>query len=360
MPRGFSALALIALAGASAVAACSSSDGSHAAPIGSGGSGDAASGGSSASGGSGGTRQTNGGSGGSSASHGGNAGNGVSSAGADENGGASSDAGAGGEGPPGTVVVVEPGACSETAMWTGAAPLTGISTADTEKLLSLTLDELDIAFLRGGALYRAHRDAASSDFGAATAVTLPAGYDASSGAALSQDGLTLVLIASTGDGFGSVSRTARDADFGATIDTDAFAGLNARAIQTLEHYAAPVLSLDGKTLVFSGFTPGAAGLAVVYESTLSAGEWSMPNNVSADIFNGTGTARPLPTGLSSDSRTLFYLDEGTGKEVARFRDRPDAPLYDHVDLGDLAGATPNSKCDRIYYTAGDNVLTETD
>ena len=90
----------------------------------------------------------------------------------------------------------------------------------------------------------------------------------------------------------------------------------------------------------------------------------MPNNLSAqieDFDDGTGSKRKLPTGLSSDSRTLFYFDEGTGTEVARFRDRPDAPLYDHVDLGALAGATPNAKCDRIYYTSADaNLVTETD
>ncbi len=358
MPRGFTALGLIALACVSATA-CSSSDDSHAAPIGSSGGSD----GSSAAGGAGGAHHAGGSSGtGGSASHAGSSNTNGGDAG-DENGsGGSADAGAGGD-QPGTVVTVEPGACSETAKWASPVTLNGVSTAH-EKLLSLTLDELDIAFSRDGALYRAHRAAASADFGTAAAVTLPTGYDASSGVALSNDGLTLIVVSTDGTAFSSVSRGTRDADFGATADDSAFAGLNARSVQTLEHYAAPVLSLDGKTLVFSGFTPGADGLAVVYESTLSNGIWSMPNNLSAqisDFDDGTGAKRKLPTGLSSDRRTLFYFDEGTGTEIARFRDRPDAPLYDHVDLGALAGAAPNAKCDRIYYTTADaNLVTETD
>jgi hypothetical protein len=47
-------------------------------------------------------------------------------------------------------------------------------------------------------------------------------------------------------------------------------------------------------------------------------------------------------------------------ELARFRDRPDAPLYDKVDLGALQGAVPNSKCDKLYYSSGGDVLTDSD
>jgi len=359
MPRGIAGIAFTVLAAASALGACSSSDDSHAAPISSGGSG--ASGGASATGGThhlGGSSATGG-----STPHAGNAGASANDGGAagDGLGGApSSEGGAAGEPQPGTVVEVPPGTCSPSAVWASPAPLNGVSTTAAEKLLSLTLDELDIAFLRDGALYSAHRTSASSNFGAGAAVTVPTGYDASLGVALSGDGLMLILISNAGTAFGSVSRATRDVDFGATVSTDAFAGLNARAVQTLEHYAAPVLSFDGKALVFSGFTPGADGLAVVYESTLSNGEWSMPNNLSTGTFNGTGTKRPLPTGLSSDLRTLFYFDEGSGKEFAIFRDRPDAPLYNPQDLGALANATVNTKCDHIYYTAAGDVLTEKD
>src|SRR5450432_1628243 len=219
--RGLTPLAALAFAGTCLVAACSSGSDSHGAAIPSGGS-------SSSDAGTGGSRHiptgTSGGSGGSAASgsaEGGEAGDGV-------NGGAAGAAGM----PDGTVVEVMPGACSETPGWMGAAPVDGVSTAADETLLSITADELDIAFLRGGALYVAHRDAASASFAAATAVTLPTGYVATAGAALSADGKTLVLVATDGLSFAALTRDDRAGDFSATVDKTAFVALNDRATQT--------------------------------------------------------------------------------------------------------------------------------
>jgi hypothetical protein len=122
-----------------------------------------------------------------------------------------------------------------------------------------------------------------------------------------------------------------------------------------------VLAPNGSSLIFLSYTPGVVdNPAVVYESVLSGSIWAMPTNISQYIFDGTTDKRPLPSGLSSDSRTLFYYDEATSKQMARFRDRPDAPLYDVVDLGGRVGAVPNGTCQRIYYTSDGNVLTEAD
>jgi len=332
------------------VAACSSGSDPHATnvPVGGSSSSDAGTGGTAHDplGGSGGS----GGRGGSDSAAAGQGGEGADM-------GAAGAAGAAGS-QEGTVVVAKPGACSETAAWSGAAPLPVVSTTADEHLLSITADELDIVFVRSGAVYRSHRDASSASFGAPSTVALPTGYVADAGVALSGDGLTLVLVSSDGLSFGALSRAARSDDFRTSADTSAFLGLNARALQTLEHFAAPVLAPDGKSFVFTGFTPGADGTSVVYESLWAGSEWAMPNNISRlATFDGTGDKRPLPTGLSSDSRTLFYFDEATSKEVARFRDRPDAPLYHAVDLGGLAGAMPNGKCDRIYYSSTGDVLT---
>jgi hypothetical protein len=255
--------------------------------------------------------------------------------------------------------VIPASSCSETADWSGATPLAGVSTTATEQLLSITADELDVVFTRAGALLRAHRDTASADFDAGSAITLPDGYDASNGAALSADGKTLVLVATTGQSFAALTRDARTDDFGATADATAFTGLNERAMQTMEHYIDPVLAPDGSTLIFAAFLPSIAnGIAVVYESAFTTDGWAMPTNISNGIFNGTTEQRALPSGLSSDSRTLFYYDEATSEQIARFRDRPDAPLYDVVNLGGRQGAVPNTSCNRVYYTGGGNVLFE--
>jgi hypothetical protein len=277
--------------------------------------------------------------------------------------GAAGTAGTAGEGglEQGVVVVVPPSTCSEAADWSAATPLAGVSTTDDEKLLSITADELDVAFLRNGALLHAHRSTAKGAFDAGSAVTVPDGYDPTAGAALSGDGKTLVLVASDGHGLAALTRAARTDDFDPTADPSAFVALNERAVQTQEHYAQPVLAPDGSSLVFVSFTPGIAdNPAVVYESVLSGNIWAMPNSISHYIFDGTTDKRPLPSALSSDSRTLFYYDEATAKQVARFRDRPDAPLYDVVDLGGRTGAVPNSSCQRIYYTSNGDVLTEAD
>jgi hypothetical protein len=342
-------------------AACSSGSDRHAPAVSDGGSSNA---------GAGGTRLPTAGNAGSS----GKAAGGKASGGEDDPGQGGSDssaAGDTGEGgaaglEPGMVVVVPPSACSESAKWKSAIPLAGISSNGVERLLSITSDELDVVFVRDGSVLSAHRAKASADFGTPIEVTIPTGYGVTAGAALSADGKTLLLIATAGQAFAVLTRASRTAAFSATPDSSAFYGLNQRAIQTMEHYAAPVLAPDGKSLIYTGFTPepeqgfpeGVEGVARVYESLLANGTWQMPESISDGFFNGTTAARPLPSGLSSDSRTLFYFDEKTMKQAARFRDRSDAPLNVVVDLGDREGATPNARCDVLYYTSGDDVLTE--
>jgi len=286
--------------------------------------------------------------------------------------GASGEAGAFGEGgaaglEPGVVVVVPPSACSESAKWKAPSPLTGIAGNGEERLLSITADELDILFVRDGSVLLAHRTKASGDFGATSEVSVPAGYDVVAGAALSPDGKELVLVAKTGQAFAALTRASRSATFSAAADESPFYAINQRAIQTMEHYAAPVLAPNGESLVYTGFTPepeqgfpeGVEGVSRVYESRWVSGSWQMPESISEGFFDGTTAARPLASGLSSDSRTLFYFDEGTMKQAARFRDRPDAPLNVLIDLGHREGAVPNAGCDTLYYTADGDVVTET-
>jgi len=341
-----------------AIAACSSNSDEHAPPA-------VADGGTSSKSGAGGR---------SSAGKGGSGGTAASSAGERADGGAAgsgaSEAGAGGEGgvDEGVVVPVPPAACSEQATWANATALPGISTDANERLLSITADELDILFLRDGSAMRAHRDQASAEFGAAVALPIADGYGTDAGVALSGDGKTMVLLATTGQSFAAFTRTSRSDDFSVTPDDSAFTAINQRALQTMQHYAAPVLSPDGEAFVFSAFTPAPAGgfpsgfegVSVVFESAWSGSAWVMPDSISQDLFDGTALLRSLPSGLASDSRTLFYVDEASGKQIARFRDRPDAPLYTAVELDQGTGAVPNAACDRLYYSSEGDVLVAAD
>ena len=281
-------------------------------------------------------------------------------------GSASGEGGTSGEGgaDQGTIIPITPSACSETAVWADGTPLDGISTSANEQLLSITADELDILFLRDNTAMRAHRASAKVAFDEAVALEIADGYGVDAGVALSADGKTMVLLATTGQSFAAFTRSSRDAAFDTTADDSAFVGLNQRAVQTMQHYAAPVLAPDGKTFVFAAFTPepeagfpsGFAGASMVYESVWSTNGWAMPESLSQNLFDGTSATRPLPSGLSNDSRTLFYVDEGSGKQMARFRDRPDAPLYTVVDLDQHTRAVPDVACDRLYYSSGGDVL----
>jgi len=213
----------------------------------------------------------------------------------------------------------------------------------------------------------AHRATASAEFDAGSTLTIAEGYGVDAGAALSADGKTMVLLATTGQSFAAFTRSSRDMAFDIVPDDSAFIGLNQRAMQTMQHYAAPLLAPDGKTFVFAAFTPepqtgfsnGFAGVSMVYESAWTTSGWAMPDSLSQNLFDGTSAARPLPTGLSNDSRTLFYFEEGSGRELARFRDRPDAPLYTVVDLDQRIQAAPDAKCERLYYSSGGDVLVST-
>ncbi|HET7545440.1 MAG TPA: hypothetical protein VFK05_36485 [Polyangiaceae bacterium] len=264
----------------------------------------------------------------------------------------------------GAIIPVTPGSCSETAAWANATTLQGISTDANEQLLLISPDELDILFTRDGVPMRAHRELRSSAFGEAAPLTIAEGYSVEAGAALSADGKTLVLLSTTGQSFAAFTRSSRSEDFDSNADVSAFAAINQRAIQTSQHYAAPVLSPDGKSFVFAAYSPAPEGgfsasfqgVSLVYETPWTGSGWAMPESISQDLFDGTSVARALPSGLSSDSRTLFYLDEGSGTQMARFRDRPDAPLYTVVELDARAHAMPNAECNRLYYSSGGDVL----
>jgi len=282
-------------------------------------------------------------------------------------GGDAGDGGGGGEAglEQGMVVPITPSTCSDSAVWAEGVAVPGVSSAANEKLLSISADELDILFMRDQDVLLAHREGARDPFADPTLLSIPAGYDASAGATLSSDGKTLILVSSDGQSLGSLSRGSRTDAFDTTADVSAFELLNQLAAQILQHYAAPVLAPNGKTLIFTafipepeqGFPPGFEGTASVHESPWSSDHWERPENISQYLFDGTTLARPLPTGLSADSRTLFYLDEATSKELARFRDRPDAPFATLLDLGQRVGAIPNSACDTLYYFDNGDVLS---
>ena len=254
-----------------------------------------------------------------------------------------------------------PSQCDDMAAWGGSKNVAGVSTGASETLLSITPDELDLAFLRDGALYVAHRAQASATFSGGTAIVIPIGWSASQGASLSADGKRLILVSSDQRQLGELTRTSRDTAFDGDVDSTAFASVNESATYTGKIYAAPVVSPgDGQLFYNSGVAGSNSTIVVSIRAAGSA--WSAPVRLTPLLLDGADGARRLPTGLSTDERTLFYFNEESAHEEARWRDNalPTASLYDIMSLGARRGAIPNSGCDRLYSGADTDVVVEQD
>jgi len=272
--------------------------------------------------------------------------------------GGSSAAYAGSGGKPPSV----PAACDQLSRWSSAAPVTGITSTASEKLLALTPDELDLAFLRDGALYVAHRSKTSAAFESGSALTIPAGFSAAHGASLSADGRRLVLVSDPDQKqLGEWTRASREVAFSGPVDTNAFSVINQDSDFTGKIYASPIVSATDDQLFFNSSFEDRDSQIVVSTRT-STGTWSAPRTLSAGIFDGGAGQRRLPTGVSADGRTLFYFNEESGEEEARWRaaNSVNSPLYEQLSLGARRGATPNSACNRLYFENNGDIVAETD
>ena len=171
----------------------------------------------------------------------------------------------------------------------------------------------------------------------AVALTIADGYGIDAGVALSADGKTMVLLATRGKALRLLPGLPAARTFPTRRDDSAFTGINQRALQTMQHYAAPVLAPDGTKLRLRRLHPRAEpavsraasrGIPVVYESVWTTGGWAMPESISQNLFDGTTAARALPSALSSDSRTLFYETKPAASNWRAFaiaRTRPCIP-----------------------------------
>jgi len=273
------------------------------------------------------------------------------------NGGVSN--GLGGSG--GTAPVI-PAACAKSVTWSESATVPSVSSAANETLLSVTPDELDLAFLRAGQLHVAHRTSAEETFTLGPELVLPAGWTAAHGAALSADGKRLIVLSDPDQKrLGEWTRTSRSLAFSGEIETSAFDAINQDAEFTGKQYASPAISPTGEQLFFnSSFSDGVS--TIVISSRTGTSAWSTPKELTPGTFNGASGKRRLPTGVSADARTLFYFNEESGKEEARWRASSNASsaLYDMLSLGARRGATPNSACNRLYSDAAGDVVVEAD
>jgi hypothetical protein len=246
----------------------------------------------------------------------------------------------------GAPVLAPPGVC-DPVMKLGKAQAQEIGVPGAT-LLSMTADELSVAFTTGAAdllaLHVADRASASGDF-AEKLVTLPEGFDASSGVALSSDGLKLIVVRSDHSGFAELSRASRSAEFGTEADPSAFAPINQQKPMSGHSVGWPVLAGDGQTLYFLSYF----GQGLVRQSERDKyGVFGPGTEIDEFTLGGEEGAYKLINGVSSDQRAIFFFDQETSHQMALFRSAPGAPFYDPLDLGERRGASPNADCSLVY------------
>jgi hypothetical protein len=223
-------------------------------------------------------------------------------------------------------------------------------------LLALTPDELGVAFTTGAepslTLYVADRASLQYDF-VELQVSIPDGYHASTGVSLSSDGLALVLVRDDNSGFAELTRQARNEAFGTAPSEARFAKINALKPMSGRSVGWPVLSSDGRALYFVSYF----GQAWVKQSELGAdGTFSIGVEIDEFTLGGKAGQYKLISGLATDQRAIFFVDEATQHAMALFRSRPGSPFYEPLDLGARQGVAPNEDCTRIYSTVDGNLV----
>lgn len=118
---------------------------------------------------------------------------------------------------------------------------------------------------------------------------------------------------------------------------------------------------DGASLFFSHFSSSSTGSRpTLFEARLAEGKWSFANPNLGKLLYAEDELRRVPTGVSSDRLTLFYLDEIEGDFRAAWRVNTQEP-FDYAEVLELGAgveaAAPTASCQRIYYSApGSNGL----
>jgi hypothetical protein len=240
-----------------------------------------------------------------------------------------------------------PSDCDDVS-WSEPVALTGISTPGAdETLLTMTHDELSIVFSRDDALYVADRASAAAAFGSPAEVTLPAGYTHQYGLAISPDGLTLVAVSDTSEGFADISRAARQGAFDAEPSTARYDSIAYDANQYGRYLTWPVLSKSGESLFYTALIGDSS---YVYHAH---GQASFAVPAGMGVLGGEGGDLKLTQSVSADERVVYVFDQALGYSVGYRSSAPGAPYYMPVPFEALRGVFTNDGCSRLYGTADD-------
>ena len=238
--------------------------------------------------------------------------------------------------------------CAPDTTWGGPSSLAGVNTADAdERLLTMTHDELTLVFSRGDQLFVVDRTAASAAFGAPSEVTLPVGYSAAQGLAVTPDGLSLVAVQTPGYAFADITRATRSGAFDSDAKTDRFARINDARSFSGALLASPVLAANGTDFFF---TQRSANDSYVW---LARGTTVFDNAVKQDVvtLGATDGKAKLTVSVAADERALFVFDEALGHASGLWTQTAGTAFTELVQFPGLDSVFTNQGCSRLYGTA---------
>ena len=243
-----------------------------------------------------------------------------------------------------------PSAVCPATVTTGASVVQSFSTADDDRGLSVTPDELTAAWTTdgGSTLHWVDRVAATDAFGAPK--TLAGSFGAR--VALTSDGLGLAIVNADGLGFSFYARATR-ADAFTTATVGPFAALADMGTNELapagEHFATPLFARGDWFFLYSRVS--SAG-AVTYVSTRFQTTDPFAGGapyVQASL--GVAGQQRSVTGASTDLRTLFVWDATAQKSRVLTLTAANVPVTD-VELGTIRDVQPTGDCQGLWFTSG--------
>lgn len=265
----------------------------------------------------------------------------------------------GGAGPDPLPPTGDPPLCAHGRAFAAGVRLP-LSGAGDDLLQAITPDDLTIAWKNGDHFFVADWEGENGGFAEPHEVAGSAQYTA---VTLSPDGLQLIGLKPD---FTVVqqTRSALTAFDDPTPEAGEFAEFNAAraSIPLANQVLADVLvGWNEAALFFSHYTAGYAGSrATVFESFRSGEAWSFSTPDLGKLLYAKDEQRRVPTGVSADLLTLFYLDEVNGDFRAAWRVNTQVP-FDYSEVlalgAGIKAAAPTASCQRIYYSApGSNGL----
>lgn len=195
----------------------------------------------------------------------------------------------------------------------------------------------------GNLVYYAERLNAGAPFGAPRSLSLPVNFQGTR-PALSPDGRTLVVPRKDGKTFGLLRRATRTDAFAGVPDEQPFGTIALGAQMASLLLLDPVYSVDGGTLVFTKLGPAGGQIATCAEKADATFSEQPP----LTTFGSNDSL--IPTGLSSDGRTLFVYAETARVARALIRPAVGFPFDQTRVLGDRPYAQTDATCETLVYS----------